>query len=102
MITRQEYMANQATHNDYYGEIAEVCGVTFKDPADLERFRIALRSDEHMNNIPLNWWDARAQSLMRHNGNTVRAELKKRGDGYSMAGGVCIMKAAARKAALAA
>ena len=102
MITRQEYMANQATHNAYYGEIAEACGVTFKDPVDLERFRTALRTDEHMNNIPLGWWDNRAAALMMYNGGTVREELKKRGDGYSMASGVCIMKAAARKAALGA
>ncbi len=97
MLTRKDYMADSANlHDAYYLEIANACGVKFTDPATIERFRKALLDDEHMNNIPLGWWDNRVISLKRSL--NVRQVLKDRGDFYSMAGGVCILKAAARAA----
>jgi hypothetical protein len=95
MITRKDYMDGKATFEAYYGEIAEACDVRFTDERDIARFREALKTDEHMNNIPLGWWDARATGLVQR----VQAALKARDDFYSMAVGVCILKTAARKAA---
>jgi hypothetical protein len=96
ITTREQYMASSGDlHHVYYLEIAKACGVAFTDPKDIARFRKALETDEHMNNIPLDWWDARAAGLMMYNGRKVREVLKERGDFYSMAGGVCLLKAAA-------
>jgi hypothetical protein len=99
IITRNEYMEGRASHEDYYGGIVAECGVDFKDAKDIARFREALKTDKNMNNIPLAWWDAKAQALMVYNGAAIRKALKDRGDFYSMCGGVCILKTAARMAA---
>lgn len=95
MITHEQYMADSAKlHHAYYLEIARAAGVRFSDPKDIARFREALTTDKHMNNIPLAWWDARAMGL----GHGTRQALRERGTFYSMAIGVCILKAAARDA----
>ncbi len=99
MKTRQDYLEGRCEHSEYYGEIAKVCGVAFTDSADIARFKRALATDSNLNSIPLAWWDGRAAALMTYNGAAVRRALKERGDFYSMAGGVCILKEAARKAA---
>lgn len=94
MITRADYMEGRASHDAYYGEIAGELGYRFP-AADIEKFKRALETDAHMNNIPLAWWDAQAVGLQ----SAIARILKPRGDHYSLAGGVCTLKAAARKAA---
>lgn len=99
MITRAQYMANgEKLHDAYYREIAAECGIKFTEPASIARFREALATDPSMNNIPLSWWDTRAVNLMLYNGWRIHEVLKARGDSYSMAVSVCILKAAARAA----
>ena len=99
-MTRAEYMSAtdaKAAHERYYGEIAAAVGVQIS--ADLaKRCADALRDgDEHLNTIPLESWD-RMTYAHEHR---IRPELKKRGDFYSLAAGVCTLKAAARAAAQA-
>jgi hypothetical protein len=97
MMTREEYMAHptsEKNHRAYYGEIAKAAGVQV--PADIvERTRQLLKDgDRHLNRIPLGLWDRMAlQSPQRAD---ITRELKARGDFWSLGGGVCVMKEAAR------
>ena len=88
MITRKDYMEGRATHHAYYLEVAQEIGLTARClPADVETIREKLKTDEHLNNIPLGDWDARVMSLSGAN-----KALKQRGDWLSLGTGVCILK----------
>jgi hypothetical protein len=99
MITRAEYMANSSLHDAYHQEIAEDLGIEITDPALIEQCRRALASgDVHLRTIPLQMWDGMAlgfESCMRKE---HRDKLRARGDFWSLGIGVCLFKAAARKA----
>lgn len=98
-ITRADYMSGRATHDEYYDALCDLAGVSYADadPQFIERCREALFSgDEHLNSIPLKEWDRRASSLLPG----VGRAFKEVGDHPSAAGLVCLLKAAARRAAL--
>jgi hypothetical protein len=96
MHTRKEYMEHRCTFAEYYGEIVKEAGISYAESALLPRIKAALRNgDEHLNTIPHRLWDIRAAQT-RH---ILTPIFKARGDGYSMAGGVCVHKEAARIAA---
>lgn len=98
MITRAEYMANQELHQDYYAEVAKEGGIQITDVGLLDECREALANgDKHLNTIPLSRWDVMAIQRCERS-SKLRAALKARGDGYSLGGGVCILKAAVRSA----
>lgn len=95
--TRKEYMDGKVTHNEYYETIAAESGISFEHSEKLAEIKAALVEDEHLNNIPLKYWDM-LSSMAYYSTAPV---LKAHGDSWSLAGGVCIAKAAARKAARA-
>ena len=92
MITRKEYLANEATHNEYYAQF-----VTQGIRDTVQRFigldRIKNSNDPHMNDIPLKEWD----SLTRIFGSQTNAKLKECEDYLTLATSVCILKEAARQ-----
>jgi hypothetical protein len=88
MITRKEYMAGNATHQAYYGEIAQACHIKLSDSL---MARVRASTDPHLNDIPLQTWDI--EGSYWHG--ALRRELQARGDCLSMAGAVCALKAAA-------
>jgi hypothetical protein len=92
-MSRQDYMADSSRrHHAYYLQVALEIGLTPAIlPASVDKIREALKTDEHLNNIPLIQWDTRVSSLR---GATVA--LKKRGDWLSLGTGVCILKAYAK------
>jgi hypothetical protein len=94
-FTRKDYMENRLTHAEYYGLIAKEAGISYANSQELPRIKEAISTDENLNNIPLSWWDKRANSTV----SSVSKALKNHGDFYSLAGGVCVHKAAAIKAA---
>jgi len=95
MITRKQYLDGNATHDEYYGEIAALVAPPIR-AGIIDRVRVALdEGDKHLNTIPLALWDSMAFGI---NPSRVREVLKERGDGYSMSSGVCILKAAAKAA----
>jgi hypothetical protein len=99
MITRKDYLDGKATHAEYYRAVAKTAGVSYRkaDSAFLQRVRAALdEGDEHLNTISLDEWDARAWSLLP----TVRYAFLEHGEQFSLAGGVCLCKQAARDAAI--
>ena len=86
-------MNGDITHAEFYGYVANESGIGEFPEAFLSRVRIALKSgDDHLNTIKLGEWDTladRAKFRITH-------VLKSCGDFYSMAGGVCVMKQAAK------
>jgi len=90
MITRDQYMKDSSLHHAFYLELAKECGVRFNS-VEVDKFRKALRTDKHMNNIPLSWWDARAVAYKG-----CRRQYADHGDHVSLGGLVCMLKAMAR------
>jgi hypothetical protein len=95
IYTRQQYMADSykegmVAHRRYFGQ--------FVTPRTIRRVvqaigadRIMASTDEHMNDIPLHLWDRLVPGLPGSH------RLKEAGDFYSLAGGVCLAKEAARQ-----
>ena len=94
-MTRTEYLnapREQAAtaHRAYYGQ--------FVTPATIEMVvraigadRLRASTDPHMDDIPLRMWDVLAPGLPGSSG------FKEAGDFYTLAGGVCLAKEAARQ-----
>lgn len=94
MITRQDYLNNRCSFEDYYGDVIAGLRIHFSENF-LAKVREALKTDKNLNNIPLEQWDAMG---FPYEGALAR-RFKERGDSYSLAGGVCALKTAARIAA---
>ena len=95
MITRQQYLNKESTHNEYYAQ--------FVTPSILElveskfgtnRLKQAFEKDQYFNTISLPEWDGLSLCL---NKARLNLSLKECGDSISQAGLVCILKAAARQ-----
>lgn len=98
--TRAQYMNKQVTFEDYYRAVARDAGVTFVDAPQkfLQRCKKALDAgDMYLNTIPMATWDSYAYAAHR----ATSPAFKRHGDFWSLAGGVCIAKQAARDAAIA-
>jgi hypothetical protein len=104
-MTRQEYLAanNAATTNEQHWELFQAYYGQFVTgglkQAVLRAFgtnqlREAIATDRHINNIPLAKWDQLAQAYRT----TINTQLHTQGDYWSNAGGVCVLKEAARQA----
>ena len=91
MNTRKDYMNGKCTHREYYEEIAKEAHISYDKSPDLAKIKIALLTDPHLNNTPLRIWDARGA----HTQGVIHKAMEQRGDGWSLAGSVCVHKAAA-------
>lgn len=98
MFTRKQYLANECTHREYYGqfvtnEIKQAVLRTFSK----EELVQAFKDDEHFNNLSLHQWnnvlDPRSYNL------GLAKALKEAGDvgGISLCDCVCTCKEAARQ-----
>lgn len=100
MFTRQEYLAGvygtdterAAAHRRYFGQFVT------EDVKDIVGRRIGERlllasTDPHFNDIPLAAWDEATMFLTRE----TRDAFRRAGDVYSLGGGVCLLKEAARQ-----
>jgi hypothetical protein len=94
MITRKQYLENSSKlHNEYYSQFVNsdvLCII--KNAFGVDILRKAYTEDENFNTIPLSRWDALTMCL---SSNTTRM-LENCGDYFTLAGGVCILKQAAR------
>ncbi len=95
MLTREEYLNGECTHEEYYEEIAKEAGISYDNSPELSRIKHKLSTDPHLNNIPLSIWDTRGIRTEA----AIHKALKKRGDGWSLAESVCVHKAAAIRSA---
>ena len=94
---RSDYMAGKVTFEEFYASVAKVAGISYAQSDLLPRVKLALEAgDEHLNTIPLSVWDRRAA----YTSAAVARSLKLHGDFYSLAGGVCVHKQAAKLAAV--
>jgi hypothetical protein len=99
-MTRKDYMNGKVTHEEYYASVAKMAGVSFvgSDPAFLRKVRRALdRGDEHLNSIPLRVWDMYGAGAQI----ATAPAFEAHGDFWSIAGGCCVAKTMARRAAMA-
>ena len=92
MKTRKQYMGGECSHEEYYSQFV-TDGILDMVEQSIGRDAIKAASwDKHFNSIPLGRWDCLAGRV-----NACAAQkLRECGDGLSLAGGVCIAKAAAR------
>lgn len=101
---RQDYMNKKCTHDEYYSQFVND-GVLNTVNMFIGSDKIKRSTDEHFNDIPLNKWDAMADSL-RHccgravsdsNDSTHNKPTKKGFVSVSLSDMVCVAKAAARQ-----
>ena len=94
MITRKQYMNNECTYREYYGQfvnssvkniVANHIGVE----------RIKKSTDDSFNDIPLNQWDALNSSILNIAGRAI-ANANGTG-GISLSDSVCTAKEAAKQ-----
>lgn len=87
---RQRYLDGEVTHDDYYAGIARDLHVRI----DIHLMaRVRLSKDEHFNDIPLGEWDRYYCPMPTP---TTSAVFRARGDMWSKAGMVCVLKRQAR------
>ena len=92
MKTRKQYTDKEVTNEEYYSQFVTKPMI---DEVSREFSAAQLRAaGEHLNGIPLSAWDQLAYRYKPF----ISSKLKDAGDGWSMAGGVCVMKQAARMA----
>ena len=102
MNTRKDYLDGECLNSEYYGEILDDAGVEFNETMRVVKIAIKSR-DQHLNDKDehgyslLHLWDGAASKLK----NACLPHLQARGDSWSMSGGVCLTKEAARRAAVA-
>ena len=95
-FTRQQYMDNECTHEQYYRQF--VTAAMKREVANtfgVDRILRAMDQDAkkgNLNAIPLAEWD-RVGLRFRA---VLHAPMREAGDGISLAGLVCVMKQAAR------
>lgn len=88
MITRNQYMTNEATHKQYYEQFVNQA-VKNAVLQYIGKDKIMASTDEHLNDIPLRRWDA--ISLPE-----LAVSMKDCGDYLTASVQVCILKAAAK------
>jgi len=90
MKTRLQYLAGECTHREYYAQF-----VTDKVKSNVIRYigriNIETSNDKSFNDIPLRKWANIGIPV------DIVDALKEAGDGYSLAGAVCINKEAAKQ-----
>jgi len=92
MKTRHEYLSGECTHEEYYNQfVNEYVKKIVLSRYSKEELQQAYELDKHFNSIKLPVWES-----MAHNIN-VASKVKEAGDYLTLAGSVCILKAAARQ-----
>lgn len=103
MFTRKEYMSapaeeQSAAFKRFYGQIVDAVPIDFSDSFIAEVKTALARGDRHLNTIALHRWD----NMTHMYAPEISRELKNLDDFYSLGGGVCVLKEAARRAAITA
>lgn len=88
--TRAQYLNHECTHREYYAQFVNDSIRAIVKEAIPEIFR---SKDEHFNDISLRRWDMLVSFIPY----PVAGKLKELGDYMTLAGGVCILKEAARQ-----
>lgn len=95
MITRQQYLNKECTHNEYYAQFVTPSILRIVESEfGIACLKQAFEKDPHFNTIPLAKWDSLSLYLNKAQINSL---MKDCGDFVSQAGLVCILKNAARQ-----
>jgi len=97
IITRSQYMANEFTHEEYYGQFVDESMVQVVDIFLGDRIRFSL--DNHFNDISLDIWDKLIYSIPEQVVNKIYEanEFDHVEVGLiSILDRICVLKAAAR------
>lgn len=89
-FTRLDYLNKHCTFRQYYGQFVTPATV-FRVVHTIGKDKIRESTDEHFNDIPLEYWSALVHRL------PGSQYFAKAGDYYTQAGGVCLAKEAARQ-----
>ena len=89
MITRKELLDGGATHDEYYGQFVDD-GVKKRVLSHISAQELLSSNDPHFNDISLQRWDRIGMT------SATAKKLRAAGDYLTLAGSVCIAKAAAR------
>lgn len=94
MITRQDYLNKKATHREFYAQfVTPELKKQVLQSIGIEKLKSAA-NDEHLNSIPLSFWDSMAGYART---DFIVNKMKECGDFLTLAGCVCILKEAARQ-----
>lgn len=92
-FSRDKYMSHQITHAQFFGHIANMCGLAPFNKSFINRVKVALKNgDIHLNSIPLIEWDNMVYCFSQR----TQAIISAFDNGFSLAGGVCMLKEKAR------
>jgi hypothetical protein len=94
MITRKQYLEDSENlHHKYYKQFVtpEIRDVILTS-IGLNELHWLYEKDEHLNNIPLSRWDSMAAGFRRE----IDTKMRAVGDLWSLGGGTCVFKTAAR------
>ena len=97
MFTRKQYLNGECTHRQYYGQFVNA-GTKARVLSGIGLEALKRSTDPHFNDIPLNGWPNSDIGWDRLVPNCPgSAGFAKAGDYYTLAGGVSLLKEAARQ-----
>ena len=90
MLTRKQYLNGECTHREYYAQFVD------ERTKHHVRFGIGMKTlrastCEHLNDITLKRWDRLVPCA------PGSGKFKEAGDSYTLSGGVCMLKEAAKQ-----
>ena len=90
MYTRKQYLNKECTHRQYYGQFVNA-GTKARVLSGIGLAELKKSNDPYFNDIPLYKWDGLVANC------PGSADFSKAGDYYTLAGGVFLLKEAARQ-----
>jgi hypothetical protein len=90
LFTRQDYMADKCTHEQYYAQFINAAGIEMVKKSQAYKTLIK-KGSKDVSMVEVGVWD-----LIGTAGESVNL-MKTLGDNWSLAGAVCINKAIARQ-----
>lgn len=95
-FTRHDYMNNKCSHYEYYSQfVTEGMKSVILNKYSKEKLKEKFAEDQHLNNIPLKWWDS-FELLFQRNIASTNKRLNGQNT-WSSAEHTCAMKAAAKQ-----
>ena len=90
MFTRKQYINKECKNEQYYGQFVNA-GTKARVLSGIGLEALKKSTDPHFNDIPLHKWDRLVPKC------PGSAGFAKVGDYYTLAGGICLLKEAARQ-----
>lgn len=91
MFTRKQYMNKECTHREYYGQFVTAGTIEYVRRGIGEKKIMESSDPVFFNDIRLYKWDRLVSQV------PGSRKFKEAGDVYTLAGGVCLLKEAARQ-----